>query len=53
MYKEDLALNNPQGLICLKTKPKHKVYNFSVLLNCSTFFSKFDLINFLNTDIHN
>ena len=21
MYKQDLALNNPQGLICLKTQP--------------------------------
>ena len=23
MYKEDLALNNRQGLICYKTKPNH------------------------------
>ena len=24
MYKQDLALNDPQGLICHKTKPKQK-----------------------------
>ena len=26
MYKKDLALNNLQGLICHKTKPKQTVY---------------------------
>ena len=25
MYKQDLALNNPQGLICYKTQAKHKL----------------------------
>ena len=24
MYKEDLALNNQKGLICLKTKPNQE-----------------------------
>ena len=26
MYKEDLALNNLQWLICHKTKPNHIIY---------------------------
>ena len=24
MHKQDLVLNNPQGLICLKIQPKHQ-----------------------------
>ena len=28
MYKPDLALNNLQWLICHKTKPKLKSFNF-------------------------
>ena len=38
MYKEDLSLNNRQGLICLKTKPNQtKSYIFNI------YMYKFDL----------
>ena len=33
MYKEDLALNNPQWLICHKTKPNQtKSYIFNIYI---------------------
>ena len=29
MYKQDLALNNPQGLICYKTQP-NQIITFNI-----------------------
>ena len=51
MYKEDLALNNLQCLICLKTKPNQTIYLaraqvFSSEQILVTLFSNF-LINML------
>ena len=33
MYKQDLALNDPKGLICHKTQPNQKYYPQNVLTN--------------------
>ena len=33
MYKEDLALNNPQGLICHKTHPTNHLFT-----DCCTWY---------------
>ena len=30
MYKQDLALDNQQGLICHKTQPTNKLYIFNM-----------------------
>ena len=38
MYKQDLVLNNLQGLICHKTTNQHSIYN-----DFSIFFEKFYL----------
>ena len=32
MYKEDLALNNLQGLICHKTKPNQTIFNIYIYI---------------------
>ena len=30
MYKEDLALNNPQGLICHEIQTNHIIYIYDI-----------------------
>ena len=44
MYKEDLALNNPLGLICHKTKPTNKIEKKLSVIECW----KYKMLQFLS-----
>ena len=46
MYKPDEALNNPQRLICHKTKP-NKVFTLSILRNLLVFHQNYCLTTFV------
>ena len=48
MYKEDLALNNPQGLMCHKTQPTNHFFIYTLKLFISKIWEKF----FLDTMTH-
>ena len=52
MYKENLALNNPQWLICHKTQPNQTVFHFEEKVNKYHPFAvlQIDVINDGNHD---
>ena len=52
MCKQDLALNNPQGLICYKTQPNQIIVHLNLHV-CAIVSSEFPLLHMIQSNINN